>query len=371
MNAGQRIIMTVGCCGLMLGAFGCASKDVIKKDEPIAVSKPAVATPQKNDATPSAPVVPSAAPSARPQQSVKANATDAAFDKIYFDFDNSDLSKSSRDTLTRSAEILMKDQKSVKVRIEGNCDERGLGILSGCGTALFLKLLSAGKDYSGTFIPYQFFLPAALLASSALVRYLAPDAAGHGTEKVIEAVHQKMGKIQLKVVPVKLVATILTLANGGSAGKEGPCAQIGAGLASAFGGLLRLSDNDRRKLVICGISAGFSTVFGTPIAGALFGIEVLVLGQMMSDVMFPSFVAGIVGYHVATLLGVTYPHYPQLNISHIDGVLFFEMLLLGIWCGIIALFFVKLLHIVSDLIVAHPEPWTQDKSYAASLDCSS
>ena len=225
-----------------------------------------------------------------------------------------------------------------------------VGILSGCGTALFLKLLSAGRDYSEKQLHYQIFLPAALLISSALVRYLAPDAAGHGTEKVIEAVHQRMGKIPFKVVPVKLVATIITLASGGSAGKEGPCAQIGAGLASAIGGLLRMSDIDRRKLVICGISAGFSTVFGTPIAGALFGIEVLVLGQVMYEVMFPSFVAGIVGYHVATMLGVTYPHYPQLNISQIDGVMFFKMLVFGIWCGVIALFFVQLLRLVHNLM---------------------
>lgn len=225
-----------------------------------------------------------------------------------------------------------------------------VGLLSGCGTALFLKLLSAGREFSGERLPYQMFLPAALLASSALVRYLAPDAAGHGTEKVIEAVHQRMGKIPFKVVPVKLVATIITLASGGSAGKEGPCAQIGAGLASVCGGLLRLPDIDRRKLVICGISAGFSTVFGTPIAGALFGLEVLVLGQMMYEVLFPSFVAGIVGYHVATMLGVTYPHYPQISISQINGVMFFEMLLLGIWCGVIALNFVKLLHIVQNLM---------------------
>lgn len=225
-----------------------------------------------------------------------------------------------------------------------------VGVLSGCGTALFLKLLSAGRDFSGAQLPYQIFLPAALLASSALVRYLAPDAAGHGTEKVIEAVHQRMGRIDFKVVPVKLVATIITLASGGSAGKEGPCAQIGAGLASACGTLLRLSDIDRRKLVICGISAGFSTVFGTPIAGALFGIEVLVLGQMMSEVMFPSFVAGIVGYHVATMLGVTYPHYLHLDITQIDGVMFFKMLLFGIWCGVIALFFIQSLRIVHNLM---------------------
>lgn len=232
-----------------------------------------------------------------------------------------------------------------------------VGILSGCGTAVFLKLLSAGSDFSGEQLSYQYFLPVALLASSALVRYLAPDAAGHGTEKVIEAVHQRMGKIPFKVVPVKLVATIITLASGGSAGKEGPCAQIGAGLASAFGDLLRLPDVDRRKLVICGISAGFSAVFGTPIAGALFGIEVLVLGQMMYEVMFPSFVAGIVAYYVTTLLGVSYPHYAQLILSHIDIAMFLKMLLLGIWCGIIALFFVQLLRVVKGFMERFTWSW--------------
>ena len=74
-------------------------------------------------------------------------------------------------------------------------------------------------------------------AATPLVRLLAPGAAGHGTEKVIEAIHRQGGRISLKVVPVKLVATVVTLACGGSAGKEGPCAQIGAGLMSAPGGV--------------------------------------------------------------------------------------------------------------------------------------
>jgi len=76
---------------------------------------------------------------------------------------------------------------------------------------------------------------------------LAPDVAGHGTEKVIEAVHQRMGKIDFKVIPFKLLATIITLASGGSAGNEGPCAQIGAGLASVCGIIFKLPEADRRK----------------------------------------------------------------------------------------------------------------------------
>ncbi len=218
-----------------------------------------------------------------------------------------------------------------------------VGVLVGCGTAFFLRSLAWTSGQYNSYPGYYYFLPLSLLASSFLVNWLAPDAEGHGTEKVIEAVHKRMGKIALKVVPVKLVATVITLASGGSAGKEGPCAQIGAGLASGVADLLRVEDVDRRKLVICGISAGFATVFGTPIAGALFGIEVLVLGQMLYEVLFPSFVAGIIGYHVATSLGVQYSRQAAPLIPQLSGGSFLEMLLLGMWCGLIALFLIEVM----------------------------
>jgi H+/Cl- antiporter ClcA len=210
-------------------------------------------------------------------------------------------------------------------------------------TACFLRSLTWTSVQLGKFPNYYFSLPLAIVASSFLVKWLAPDAAGHGTEKVIEAVHKHMGRIPLKVVPVKLLATVITLACGGSAGKEGPSAQIGAGLASAFGGLLRLDNVDRRKLVICGISAGFATVFGTPVAGALFGIEVLVLGRMMYDVLFPSFVAGIIGFHVATLMGVEYSQHAATLVPFLSGGKFLEIILLGMWCGLIALFLIEVM----------------------------
>lgn len=218
-----------------------------------------------------------------------------------------------------------------------------VGSLAGLATAFFLRSLAWSSGQLGNFPSYYLILPLAILASSFLVKWLAPDAAGHGTEKVIEAVHKNMGRIPLKVVPVKLVATVITLASGGSAGKEGPCAQIGAGLASAFGGLLRLDDVDRRKLVICGISAGFATVFGTPVAGALFGIEVLVLGRMMYDVLFPSFVAGIIGFHVASLMGVEYSQHAASLAPMLSGGKFLEIILLGMWCGLIALFLIEIM----------------------------
>ena len=180
-----------------------------------------------------------------------------------------------------------------------------VGILTGASTALFLDALK-WMTFVFTSVPsYFLLLPFTLLVSKLLVVWLAPDAEGHGTEKVIAAIHQRMGRIPLMVVPVKLVATVITLAGGGSAGK-GTRRQIGAGLSSAFASLVRMEDADRRKLAICGVSAGFAAIFGTPIAGSLFGLEVLFLGQILYEALFPSFVAGMTAFYVAHMLGATY-----------------------------------------------------------------
>ncbi len=113
-----------------------------------------------------------------------------------------------------------------------------IGVLAGFSTTAFLKLLDLGIKFASGFGYYFLLLPAALFLSALLVKYLAPDAEGHGTEKVIEAVHKRSGKINAAVVPVKLVATIVTIAGGGSAGKEGPSAQIRRGCRLHFCGYL-------------------------------------------------------------------------------------------------------------------------------------
>jgi H+/Cl- antiporter ClcA len=181
------------------------------------------------------------------------------------------------------------------------------------------------------------------------VKVFAPDAEGHGTEKIIEAVHRHSGKMRLAVVPVKLVATVVTIAFGGSAGKEGPAAQIGASLASGFSRLMRFGDHDRKKLVICGISAGFAAVFGTPIAGALFGVEVLFVGAMLYDVLLPSFVAGIVGYQVSSALGISYFHGPISIIPAFSGFFFLKICAAGLFFGLCSLLLIETLRLFEGL----------------------
>jgi len=185
-----------------------------------------------------------------------------------------------------------------------------VGVIIGATVTGFLKILAYSEE-SRHFLPFEYYytLPFALVLTVWLIKTFAPTAEGHGTEKVISAVHKDEGKIKVSVIPVKTLATVLTIFAGGSVGKEGPGAQIGAGVASFLSTLFKFHKQDRKKLVICGISAGFATVFGTPIAGAIFGVEVLIIGVILYDVLLPSFIAGFAAFTTAQFLGIEYTYY--------------------------------------------------------------
>jgi len=185
-----------------------------------------------------------------------------------------------------------------------------VGIIIGAVVTLFLNILEY-SEVSRSLLPFNYYylLPLALMLTVWLVNTFAPSAEGHGTEKVISAVHRDDGKINVSVIPVKLLATVVSIFAGASVGKEGPGAQIGAGVSSALSELFHFSKQDRKKLVICGISAGFATVFGTPVAGAIFGVEVLIIGVILYDVLLPSFIAGFAAFTTAQFLGIKYTYY--------------------------------------------------------------
>lgn len=222
-----------------------------------------------------------------------------------------------------------------------------MGVIIGALMALFLWVLEYSVDHRGILgIPYYFILPIALPLTIFIIKTFAPNAQGHGTEKVIEAVHKNNGKIAVAVMPIKLLATVFTIFAGGSVGKEGPGAQIGAGASSVVASLLKFSEVDRKKLVICGISAGFASVFGTPIAGAIFGIEVLTIGIILYDVLLPSFIAGFAAFTTAQFLGVDYTYFDIhfYKAVNLDLVLIVEVIIAGIFFGFVADFFITVLN---------------------------
>ena len=232
-----------------------------------------------------------------------------------------------------------------------------IGVIIGGVVTLFLKILQF-SEHSRNLLPFDYYytLPISLFLTVWIVKKFAPSAEGHGTEKVIEAIHKRDGKIDVKVIPVKLLATVLTIFSGGSVGKEGPGAQIGAGVGSFISELLKFKSSDRKKIVICGISAGFATVFGTPIAGAIFGVEVLVIGVIMYDVLLPSFVAGFAAFTTAQLLGIEYTYYDVKFYQSVtlDIPLILKVVVAGLFFGIVSDILITIVNKIHEIIKKIP-----------------
>ncbi|MAF10383.1 voltage-gated chloride channel [Candidatus Poribacteria bacterium] len=211
------------------------------------------------------------------------------------------------------------------------------GAMVGIGATLFMNAVVWAETLRGFHRLSHVLLPVGFVVSAAIVKYLAPGAEGHGTEKIIEGIHRRGGQFSLRVMPARLVATFVTLAVGGSVGRQGPAAQFGTALCSALARVLRLEGRDRRKLVICGISAGFAAVFGTPVAGAIFGIEVLFCGRVLYEVLFPAFVAGMTAYHVSSALGIAYFHHPIEFVPEFSELFFITIAVAGLFFGLCSL----------------------------------
>ncbi|MFO0950478.1 MAG: chloride channel protein [Isosphaeraceae bacterium] len=135
------------------------------------------------------------------------------------------------------------------------------------------------------------------LLSGGLVFRFAPEAEGHGTDAAIAAYHEHGGYIRPRVPLIKLVASALTIGTGGSGGREGPIAQIGAGFGSVLGGILKLRAADRRVLVAAGMGAGVAAIFRAPLAGALFAAEILYCSpEFEPEVILPAGLASVTSY---------------------------------------------------------------------------
>ena len=136
------------------------------------------------------------------------------------------------------------------------------------------------------------------ILSGLIVFKLAPEAEGHGTDAAIAAIHHHEGRVRARIPPIKLVASAITIGSGGSAGREGPTAQISAGFGSLLAGWLGLDLADRRIAVAAGIGSGIGAIFRAPLGGALLASEILYLHDFEVEAIIPALIASIVGYTV-------------------------------------------------------------------------
>lgn len=214
-----------------------------------------------------------------------------------------------------------------------------------CSAFLILLFVGEGRLYAAPWWWLAILLPLAGLANGLLLHYgYRGDKSGLQDEP-IAAVNEQSGRMPLATLWVKPVAALVTLVCGGSAGKEGPCSHIGAGVAAGLGQALRLNVELSKRLVACGVSAGFASVFGTPIAGAIYGVEMLAIGRIRHDFLFPGIVAGVTAFVVSRFWGVPYPEYSVAFEPRFTEVLFLKTVLIGVLCGVAASWFVELLHL--------------------------
>jgi CIC family chloride channel protein len=214
-----------------------------------------------------------------------------------------------------------------------------IGVISGIGALLFFEGLKWGTaffmgDIVGFTLPgegqgmqqiAEWAPPDALwrilpvicfggLASGLLVYTFAPEAEGHGTDAAIRAFHGE-GRIRWRVPLLKAVSAILTISTGGSAGREGPTAQMSAGFGSIAADFLGLSARDRRLAIAAGIGAGIGTIFTAPLGGAILAAEILYKRDFESEAIIPAFLASVIGYAIFGSVEGFEPVFATANIS--------------------------------------------------------
>lgn len=187
------------------------------------------------------------------------------------------------------------------------------------------------------------------LLTGIIVFTLAPEAEGHGTDAAIEAFHEKNGRIRARIPIIKMIASAITIGSGGSAGREGPTAQISAGFGSWLGDLLHLDDHDRRIAMAAGIGSGIGAIFKAPFGGALLSAEILYKRDFEADVLFPTFIASVVGFSIYGLWAGWTPIFGiggHFTFDHPFNLVAY--LILGVCAGLVGLLYPASLYHIRD-----------------------
>ena len=226
--------------------------------------------------------------------------------------------------------------------------------LSGSASALFLWSLDhvTGLRWENPWL--LFLLPIGGLVIGMVYHHFGKNSdAGHNL--IIDEIHAPGGGVPARMAPLVLVGTLLTHLCGGSAGREGTAVQMGGSLAGLFGRRAKVSAENRGVLLMAGVAAGFGSVFGTPLAGAIFAMEVLVVGHMRYDALLPVLVASLVGDFTCSLWGIQHTPYritfagAESGHALLNTALLSKVVIAAILFGLVSQGFVEFTHLIKKI----------------------
>lgn len=220
-----------------------------------------------------------------------------------------------------------------------------IGALCGAASALFLWLLESATQFRNEHEVIIYSLPIAGLGIGWFYERFGHSVRA-GNNLVIDTLHDDGPELPLRMAPLVLFGTVLTHLFGGSAGREGTAVQMGASLSDWVSHRLRVTKAVRHQLLVAGVAAGFGSVFGTPIAGAIFGLEFIVLGRLEYRALVPALVASLVGDWTTRTFGIEHTPYPAAPYVALSPSLMFKWLVFAAAIALVTIVFIELTHLL-------------------------